>query len=144
MSKVLIYKAELDGVVNESLPLSDSSQPNLTRLSCALCDKSGEVTQVFDFSVSAAVPDGINYESIDEGLALVMFTMLSKGCDKITESKLDHSAILVAMNRYGREEEIFGLVNDFNDSHEYSEKLGNHYSIVRNVNNLLEIIESAE
>tara|TARA_R110001599_G_scaffold60377_1_gene167880 strand:+ start:2393 stop:2827 length:435 start_codon:yes stop_codon:yes gene_type:complete len=144
MSKVLIYKAEMSGEINENLPLSDNSQPNLTRLSCALCDKSGEAIQVFDFSVSAAVPEGINYESIDEGLALVMFTMLSKSCDKITESKNSHSAIIIAMNRYGREEEVFGLVNDFNDSHEYSEKLGNHYNIVRNVNNLLEIIESAE
>ena len=144
MSKVLIYKAEMSGEINENLPLSDNSQPNLTRLSCALCDKSGETIQVFDFSVSAAVPEGINYESIDEGLALVMFTMLSKSCDKITESKNSHSAIIIAMNRYGREEEVFGLVNDFNDSHEYSEKLGNHYNIVRNVNNLLEIIESAE
>ncbi len=152
MNKVLVYKTKLESKIQNDLSLSNEFQPHLTNLACVLCDEdTGEAIQVFDLVVNTGKElkendfidnDSVNEVGVDEGFAMMLFTMLARDCKKITASNDDQEAVVIAMSRYVRDEELNRLVDSFQTHHYHSDLLADDYNLVSNIDNIKEVIES--
>ena len=154
MNKVFIYTTKIERDIDDGLALSDEAQPHLINISCALCDfETGEAIQVVDLIVNTAneitandfiANEVANEIGVDEGFAMMLLTMLSRDCIKITDSKASVEAIEIALHRYIRPDALEQTIEQWKGRHMYSDKLSDEYSIVGNINSLKSIIDSAK